>query len=206
MTHFTDIEIHRWRASGVGSDRDRALRHAAECADCAARFAAAIRGADLDAALPADDVADFVAVGRRYARSAASPLRRFALIASAAAALALVGVVVSRIESETPPAAETTLRGTAIDPRAPSGTVDASGLRFVWSAGVSASRFRVDVGDASGIVCSGGAAQSPWTPSADAARQLRPGVDYWWTVTALDAAGAPITTSPRRAFALSPPR
>jgi hypothetical protein len=68
----------------------------------------------------------------------------------------------------------------------------------VWSSGIAAARFRIEVGDATGTVYAAETDRSRLAMPA----QLRPGVQHWWTVTALDASGRPLISSQRRTFTL----
>lgn len=45
----------------------------------------------------------------------------------------------------------------------------------------------------------------PWTMPVDVRERFRSGSAYWWTVTALDGTGAPVTWSARRPFTLAGP-
>jgi hypothetical protein len=207
MTHFTDIELHRWRDAGPGSDRDRIVAHLAQCGDCAARYADAIRSRPLAGdAGDADDAAEFAEVGRRIGGAGSTPWWKRPRVVGplAAAAAIIVALVVPRMTSrEAPPTA--TLRGANVSALAPSGTVDRTALEFAWATGVSAPRYRIEVGDDRGVVYTAEAATSPLRPPAAALDVLRPGGAYWWTVTAIDQDGAVIARSERRAFALRAP-
>jgi anti-sigma factor RsiW len=79
MNHLTDLELRN-------AARERIVAHLAECAECARRYADAIRNRPLEAE-PATDVGDFAATGRRFAR------RRNPWIAPLAAAAVLVIVI-----------------------------------------------------------------------------------------------------------------
>jgi hypothetical protein len=206
MTHFTDVDLARWREAGPGEDRARVIAHVAECAPCASRYAAAIR-AQPRAAEPAGDVQEFVATGHQIggrAAAAAAPLwkRPWIVSLAAAAALAIAFAVPRFLPRDRPDAP--VLRGSSVSTLTPAGIVARRDLRFVWSTGLSAERFRLEIGDAAGSVYSTEAAASPWTMPDAARDRLRPDVEYWWTVTVLDATGAAVTTSPRRTFALAP--
>jgi len=207
MTHFTDIELRRWRDGGPGADRERVIAHVAECPACASRYADAIRSAPLTAD-DASDVADFAAAGRAVVADVPrrQTWKRRAMVAVlAAAAVVALAIVVPRL-GERPIAVTPTLRGTAVNAIAPSGSVPDRDLQFVWSSGVAADRYRIDIADANAAIYSGEASGSPWMMPADVRGRLQPGVGYWWTVTALDARGAAVTTSPRRAFAVTAPQ
>lgn len=203
MTHFTDVELQRWRDNGPEGDRDRVVRHVAECAACARRYAAAIR--THDAVEPDPDVADFVAAGRRLGSRAAPVWRRpWALSLGAAAAVA-IAIVAPRFASHEEGSPASVLRGGAVQALTPSGETSAADLRFGWSSGVSTGRFRIDIGDANGPIASSEAASSPWVPPAEIRARLRGGVTYWWQVAALDDRGSIVTSSARRTFAIARP-
>lgn len=202
MTHFTEIEMRRWRDAGPGADRDRVVAHLAECADCATRYAAAIR----EKPLTADEASDadrFVAAGRRAAVVRPAWQRRWTMPLAAAALLALAIVIprlMRREATEVP-----TFRGGAIHALAPEGAVDRGSIEFVWSSGVSAPRFRIDVRQADHVVYSTETAGSRFAlPPAERAK-LRPGIQYSWEVAALDAEGAIVASSERRMFTLRAP-
>jgi len=204
MTHFTDLELQRWRASGPGADRERVVHHVAECAACATRYAEAIRLGDVADGPFREDVRDFVAAGRAIGPRAATPLWRRPWIVSLAAAAALtIGVVVPRFVSRPADEAPAVLRGAAVQALTPSGTVDVPGLSFAWSSGVASPRVRIDVGDASGVLQTIDATTSPTPLPAAILDRLTPGQEYWWRVTLLDERGAAITSSPRRTFAIA---
>jgi hypothetical protein len=185
MTHFTDIELHRWSQSGPGPDRERIVAHLAACADCARRHAAAIRNRPLQAE-PAADAQEFAAAGRRVPKRG----RWVAPLAAAAVLVIAVAIPIAMRRENT--ANELHLRGGAI-------VTSTSGSDLVWSSGISAPRYRIEIADASGTIFSSltDRTRMPRPP------QLKPGVQYWWTVTALDAQGRPIMASPRRTLIIS---
>jgi anti-sigma factor RsiW len=185
MTHFTDIELHRWRDSGPGSDRERVIAHLAECAQCAARYAAAIRNRSLRAE-PAADAAAFAAAGRRV------PNRRrwIAPAAAAAAALMIVIAVPLMIHRDRTP--DLHLRGASIE-------TFRTNRELVWASGIAAAKYHVEIGDATGVIH---VVDTPRTRIPMPAH-LKPGVEYWWTVTARDAQGRSVAVSPRRTFTIA---
>jgi hypothetical protein len=209
VTHFSDIDLQQWRDAGPGADRERVVAHLAVCAACAARYADAIRSRPLQAPGQADapagfDAADFVAAGvRAAARPTVVPFRRLRwILPQAAAAVLAIAFVIPRgtRDDGAPP----TFRGGGIHALSPSGVVDRAGVEFVWSSAIAADRFQIDIGDATGVLYSG-VSTTPRMPMPRAvADRLRPGVDCWWTVTALDRSGAPVTKSERRTFSVRP--
>jgi hypothetical protein len=204
VTHFTDIELQRWHASGPGVDRARVVRHTAECAVCATRYAAAIRAADGGVEVDANEVDDFIAAGRAIGPRAETPRWRqpWALSLVAAAAL-LVAIVTPRFLSRAADDGPATLRGSAVQTVSPSGAVDGRDLAFVWSSGFASHAARIEVGDAGGVMHSIDAAASPVPLPPTLRERLVPGREYWWTVTLLDDRGAAITRSARRPFAIA---
>jgi hypothetical protein len=174
MTHFTDIELHRWRDAGPGTDRERVIAHIAECAECAARYAAAIRNRPLQAQ-PANDGADFVALARRRAPKWVAPL--------AAAAVIAIAVMVPLTMRHREPALQ--LRGGGIQ-------TFSSETELAWASGVAAARYRVEISGGYQLVTDKTRITIP---------KLAPGT-YTWTVTALDAQGKPLAVSPPRTLTI----
>jgi len=189
MTHFTDLELRRWSESGPGAARERVVAHVAECAACAASYAAAIRARPLDGEAPAG-IGDFAAAGYRVARpqhrvwSWAVPL--------AAAAVLVIALVAPHFRRQR----ETmTFRGGAIHTLAPQGAADLHSLVFTWSSAISAGRFRLQVGNAGGVIYSVETPQSRLEAPQPLRQVLEPGGEFWWTVSALDGAGKPLPSS-----------
>ena len=181
MNHFTDIEIHRWAKSGPGADGERLRAHLAECADCARRYAAAIRQQPISAE-EATDVRDFVEAGYSVARP-----KGWWAVPAIAAALAAMAFALPFLwqRNESRPALH--LRGGAIETFAP----------LEWASGVSAARYRVDIYRGTERVFS-----ATTTESRLPMPKLAPG-EYAWTVTALDAQGREVASSPRRTFTIT---
>jgi hypothetical protein len=207
VTHFTDEELRRWSASGPGEARTRVHEHLRECAACATRFADAVRAHPIETGETASDVDEFVAAGYASATRGPGtvlrfPIRRRVMLTAAAAALLAAIVIPPILRSGGVPAGPR-FRGTGIVTLAPDGAVTRDAT-FEWSSGLAAARFRLEVGDASGVVYTAETAASRLVMPAALGARLRPGVDYWWTVTALDSGGNPITSSPRRTFAIRP--
>jgi len=183
VNHFTDIELHRWRDAGPGSERERVIAHVAECAACAGRYAAAIRNRPLQAE-PAADGAQFAEAGRRVASR-----RRWIAPLAAAAVLVIAVVIPLAVRRERPP--ELRFRGAGIEIFTRDG-------EFVWSSGIRAAKYRIEVAGAGGVIYRAETDQTRLSMPP----QIRPGVEYRWTVTALDAQGRPLLSSPRRAFTI----
>src|SRR5439155_16281663 len=87
------------------------------------------------------------------------------------------------------------LRGTNVYAMSPAGTVDRRDAQFVWSSGITAGRFRIDVGDDGQVLYTTETAASPWPMPAALKDRLRSGSEYWWTLRGLDRGGAPATSS-----------
>ncbi|HJT18067.1 MAG TPA: hypothetical protein VJ853_11785 [Thermoanaerobaculia bacterium] len=171
MNHLTDIELRN-------ASRDRIVAHLAECAECARRYAGAIRSRPLEAE-PATDVEDFAATGRRFAR------RRNPWIAPLAAAAVLVIVIaiplLRRESSRTPH-----LRSASV-------TAFERDGQLAWITGVAASKYRLEISN-------GYRVETDQTHVALPA--LKPGT-YSWTVTALDANGNAIASSPPQSLTIA---
>lgn len=171
MNHLTDIEMER-------GDRQRMLAHVAECAECARRYADAIRNRPLQAE-PAADAEEFAAVGRRFAR------RRNPWVAALAAAAVLVVVIaVPLMRRQSEP--QLHLRGAAI-------TAFRQDGQLVWSSGVAAAKYRVDISNGYSVETTQTRIPMP---------ALKPGV-YTWRVTALDDRGNVIVTSPPQSLTIA---
>jgi len=202
MTHFSDHELARWSAAGPGLDRERLLDHLRECGDCAARYADAVRttrlGNDLTAS--AEDPSEFVTAA--YALVKPPRWRVAVWVGAAAAAAAAIAVAMTVPRSGRMPADANTVqvRGASVTALTPNGDVDRL-VEFVWSSGLAAPRYLVEVGDDRGVVFSA-MSTTPRLDATPAVRDLKAGATYWWTVAALDADGQRIATSPRREFRL----
>lgn len=196
MNHFTDIELHRWRDGGPGGDRMRIVEHLAACADCSSRYATAVRQRPLRAE-PAHDVTDFVAAGYRV------PKRRpwiAPLVAAAAALIVIVSIPLAMRHAQSPP--DLHFRGSGIHPLAPIGTVSVRDAEFVWSSGVSVGRYRVEMGQGDRVIYTADTTHSRSSMPSSLRDLLKPGVEYWWTVTAIDTNGHGVVSSPRRTFTI----
>jgi hypothetical protein len=192
MTHFTDLELHHWRESGPGADRDRALAHLAECVSCASRYANAVRSRPLRAE-PVEDAGEFIRAGNRFAEAR----RPWILPAAVAGAALIVMFSVPLAMRREPPTPELPLRGAAIQPLAPIGSVRVA--EFVWASGVAALRYRIEVGQRNRVIFTADTSESRFVMPAS---RLKPGLEYWWSVSAIDDHGRPAMSSPRRAFTI----
>jgi hypothetical protein len=206
MRHISDLELERWRDAGPGVDRERVIAHLAECAGCAARYADVIRRRAPQVE-EASDAADFIAAGLDIPHAAPASRTRGVtpwLLGLAAAAVVLLAIVMPRWNTrERGPAPALTFRGAGVRALSPAGPVARDDLRFVWSSGMRATRFRVDVGEGDAVLGSVDATESGAALPASLRDRLQPGASYWWTVTALDANNASIGASDRREFSLS---
>ncbi len=194
MSHFTDLELHRWRDSGAGAERPRVVEHLAACADCASRYADAIRSRPLQAE-PAEDVADFVAAGLRVPRRRRIPVLP-ALAAAAAVFIVLLALPLIVLRRPAP-APDLHFRGSGIHALVPMGAVDRNAVEFVWASGIAASRYVVQIGQGDRVVFTASTASTRLSVPPGL---LKPGADYWWTVTAFAPDGHAVASSPRRHF------
>ena len=174
MTHFTDFELHRWRDSGPGADRERVIGHIAECADCAARYAVAIRNRPLQAE-PAKDAAGFVAAARRRPPKWVAPL-------VAAAAIIIALIVPLTMHRREPPLQ---LRGGGIQ-------TFSNDRELAWASGIAAAKYRVEISGGYRFETDKTRIEMP---------KLAPGT-YTWTVTALDTQGKALAVSPPRTLTI----
>jgi len=191
MTHFTDAELIRWSEHGPGTDRDRVVAHVAECAACAARYAAAVRTRPLESA-----EADLVPPSQR--RTA-----QVGIVLAIAATIALA-VFVARRAPVQPPIDAPVFRGGSLHAIAPDGATTAD-TRFEWASGTVAARYTITVGGSSGPIYTFVAPRSPAPFPDDLRSRLVSGTDYWWTVSALDAEGRTFMVSERRPFRIRTP-
>ena len=202
MTHFSDHELARWSANGPGADRDRLVEHLQTCGACATRYADAVRAARLGSGVAesTEDPAEFVAAAHALVKPARWRAAAWVGAAAAAAAIA-VAVIVPRGDRASS-ATSVQFRGARVAALTPSGDVDRL-TEFVWSSGLVAPRYIVEIGSDRGVVFSATATESRLDAAA-AVRNLTAGTTYWWTVTALDDDGQRIATSPRREFRIRP--
>lgn len=215
MTHFSDRELREWSHSGPGPERERVIAHLATCADCAAAYAHAIRSESISperASLDGlRDVGEFVQAGCAIANQRATVAtvatfpasRRRALLVLAAAAALVLAIAVPFMLRQHDQQADISYRGAGLQALAPSGTVADNGT-FEWSTDLSPVAFRVDIGDATGVVDSETTTATRLRLPPEVSKKLTIGIDYWWTVTALDRSGQPIAVSARRTFRLRP--
>ncbi|HUJ13960.1 MAG TPA: hypothetical protein VL284_09255 [Thermoanaerobaculia bacterium] len=159
-------------------DRQRIIAHIAECAACARLYAAAIRNRPLDAE-PAAATEEFARAGRSFAR----PRNRWvAPLAAAAVLMIVIAIPLMRRQ----PNPQIHLRGTAI-------TAFERDGQLAWSSGIAAPKYRVEISN-------GFRVETDRTRIA--VPPLTPGT-YTWTVTALDAEGRAIATSPPQSLTIA---
>ena len=206
MNHFTDPELRRWQDACPPEDRDRLVAHLAECGACASRYAAALRARPL-AAEEAVDAGDFGAAGYAAAAPGAAEPRQHArwIWSLAAAAVLAAAVAVPMLQRRPVAAPEARFRGGSIHALEPAGVVP-RGTAFAWSSALEAPRFRIDVGTGDRVIVSIEADRSPAPPPPELQDRLTPGVDYWWSVTALDRSGQTLQASPRQTFSIATAR
>jgi hypothetical protein len=207
VTHFTERELQQWSATGPGEAGPRLVEHLAACPACATRYAAAIRSLPVSAEpVSPDEARAFAATA--YAiparTSAVVPFRArarwFVPLAAAAAVIAAIGI--PYLTTRRPaPNGEAVFRGGALHSLEPAGAVDRA-ASFAWSSAIPAATYRLEVGDATGVIVTRQTASSTLQLTSDEAQRLKAGVDYWWTVTALDRDGRTLGSSQRQAFTI----
>jgi hypothetical protein len=126
------------------------------------------------------------------------------MVLAAAAAILVAAVAVPRLLRRDEGRSEQRFSGAGIHALSPAGAVRGD-LVFSWSSAIAAPRFRIEAGNANGVMYSTESLQSPVAPPALVQQRLfPPGGEYWWTVTALDASGRTLQASPRQAFSVAP--
>ena len=198
MSHFTDIELHRWAKFGPGEDASRLVEHLATCEECSRRYAKVIREQPLPAE-EAGDVREFVAAGYRAGKSRS---RWMWPAAAAAILILLIGIPLMRRGRETDD--EIHLRGAGIQALTPSGDVKVGDIVFTWASGVATPRVAIKVYDVKGEIYTTTTEQTRMPMPPELRPILQPGINYWWSVSALDSSGRPLASSDRRAFTVRP--
>ena len=94
------------------------------------------------------------------------------------------------------------LRGAEVQLLSPQGVVK-DDVAFTWASGIAAAQYRVEIGSGDRSLFSTNVARGPLPMPAALAQIVKPGVEYWWTVTALDRGGAAIVSSPRQTFTIA---
>jgi hypothetical protein len=201
VTHLTRDELVRWHETGSAQDRDRIVGHLAACDDCGRLYGEVLQTSPVAVPVPLADAArELAPLGHRAVsgrRAFWSPGR----LVAAAAAVVLLGVLASPMVSRwtTGEDSDRGVRGTTLQVTSPVGPV-VPPLEFQWASPFAASRYRVEVLDASGqVVALATVAAERATWSDFAAPTPAPGA-YTWRVTALDGSGATIAVSNTGAF------
>jgi hypothetical protein len=203
VTHLSRETLEQfWRDPRGYPERASVLAHLAECDDCGARY-----GEVMDSQ-PAETIrfeGDLRPAGMRAGQRTAAPVRFLSgggpwLIGLAAAA-AIVLAVGLWPRGSAPIEVDSTIRGGGLQPIAPIAQA-ASPIVFRWSSALSASRFRIEIRNATGETVA--SFESTATEAAlPADVRLVVGASYRWRVTALDAQGVALTVSPDREFVVS---
>ena len=105
------------------------------------------------------------------------PSRRRRVIPFAAAVLA-TSLAVPYVASLSTANRQVIFRGGRIRPLAPIGAVE-RGAEFGWSSRVIPARYRLEIGDSSGVVLAWETTDSREALSPNAWQRCRPVVDYW---------------------------
>ena len=87
---------------------------------------------------------------------------------------------------------------------APAGAIEPD-TEFVWTTGRRATMFRLTIADDRGAVFVQDTQASRVRLPEHAWRQLRPGVQYWWSVTALDRHWTAVASTGRQPFSVRTP-
>src|SRR4029077_1763280 len=78
---------------------------------------------------------------------------------------------------------------------APQGLIEYREIAFAWTSSVVAAQYRVDIGNAAGVL------ETHYSETSQILRiTMKPGANYWWSVTALDGRGRPVAKSQRLTF------
>jgi len=208
MTHLTRDELQHWLADGSPADRDRVLAHLAACDACLAACAQMVRERPVDAAPACLDEARFIPRGlavRTPPRPVRAPVWGSWRLAVAAAALVVIALVVPLSRRALAPEPGGPTRGAiGFSPIAPAGAVTPP-VEFRWHRFAAADRYLVDVYHGQEHLGSLTTRDLQASPTPELAARLHAGEGYSWTVTALDAAGEPIATTPLQEFRIAPP-
>lgn len=197
MTHLSPRELQAWYEHGRAEDRDRVIRHLADCDNCR-RALSALAMADVPLVTEPPSVATTEAVPLGYAARkppASTPswagwLRPAYGLAAAAAIVAAI-VVVTRSPGRGP---DDAVRGAELLAIAPSAAV--GGLQFKWESPFEAASYHVTVRDATGVLIFEMTTRgSQIEPDPSLGGRVIGGQSYTWQVAALDRDGAVIATS-----------
>jgi hypothetical protein len=201
--HLTRGELEQWSA-GLSSDRDRIVRHLAECDDCGALYGVVMR----EASMRGDAGSSIVERGYGAYRGKAAPPPAFPVwwrsaALAAAAAIAVAAITIPVLRRTGTGSSPDTIRAATIQPLAPIGEVPPP-LEFRWASAVQAARFRVDVRDADRrLLFTLTSEQEAIDIPAERRGELTAGRTYSWEVTALSADNEEIMRAPSRSFTIS---
>ena len=197
-----------WRDQGRG-DRDWIVAHLAACGSCRHLAAELERVRPLEKSSSRLAANDFVTAGYRAGSPRTEPGRTLwrspwplATAALAAAALLVVWLLPSRVVV---PAIQPddTVRGASIQLLAPTGP-SAPPIQFRWASPFAADRFVLEVLDPNQRVVYSTTVTGE-RASSDA-RDLKPGVQYAWRVTALSSSGRSLMQSALQTFSVGAAR
>jgi DNA-directed RNA polymerase specialized sigma24 family protein len=197
MTHLSPGELQAWYELGRADDRDRVIRHLADCDTCRRALSALAMG-DVPLVTEPPSVATTEAVPLGYAArkpAASTPswagwLRPAYGLAAAAVIVAAI-VVVTRSPG---PGPDDAVRSAELLAIAPSGAV--AGLQFKWESPFEAASYHVTVRDATAVLIFEMTTRgSQIEPDPSLRGRVIGGQSYTWQVAALDRDGAVIATS-----------
>jgi hypothetical protein len=203
MTHLSPGQLTAWFEDGRAADRDRVIGHLAECESCRKALAMMTVAAKPEVSSPVVRIEDAVRRGYAARPAAEQPqwswLRPvYALAGAAALILATIWIATPR-----PSDVENVVRSAELTAQAPAGATNS--LEFKWTSPLQASRYRVTVRDAVGVlVFSGETTASSLAADESIRGKLATMVDYSWTVSAIDADGNVIAESRPRSFTYQP--
>jgi hypothetical protein len=211
MSHLSHDDLTRWR--DAGGDADRVLGHLAGCPECRRALAALVRESpppEVPAHVRAKDFTPQGHAAHRAPRRVGAVGAAFGAGLAAAAALAIVllrpAAAPSPASPPPPPVpvASAGVRGSDIQLREPAGAVRGA-VEFRWSSPLAASRYRLEVRDAKGVLVYEARATAEHAPLPDEVRvRLRPGETYTWSVDGLDAGGDVVVRSRPLGFTVAP--
>lgn len=205
MTHLTAEELTRWRDSDGSTDRQRVVDHLAACESCRRLYVDLVRATSPRAEASYERPEEFVARGVAAYRPATArgqwwPAWRPALAGLAAVILVVTLLPLMRGRDRVAAPAGGAIRGTEIQPMSPVG-IARDPLEFRWVSPFSdVSRYRLAVRRNGQTVLTADASTTRLVLNDTERARLAPGVEYEWTVDALDARGDVIASSPPRTF------
>lgn len=207
MTHLTEPELVRWRDEGRADDRARVVSHLAECDVCRRALVALMPDAAVPDAPAHFDPRDFVEAGYAAGNARGRVLKwrtrtaTWIALAAAAAAVLVVAIALPRPDRDRDVTSAT--RSGDVQLLEPRGSVPTP-TAFRWSSGVNANRYRVRVRAGDREILTTSVTGERLDVSQAMAAQLTAGIDYTWTVDALDKDGTVIVESPPLLFRITP--